>query len=74
MTLHERFSCCVFFVAKKQLIGLLRCNEKRNKSRKTAYYPVRLYMLTEDNRDAIYDEIRTIIFADRKEAKELEPL
>jgi nucleoside-triphosphatase THEP1 len=35
---------------------------------------VRLYMLTEDNRDAVYDEIRTIIFADRKEAKELEPL
>ena len=35
---------------------------------------VRLYMLTADNRDAIYNEVRTIIFAGRKEAKDHEPL
>ena len=35
---------------------------------------VRLYMLTEDNRDAVYDEVRDILFTGRKEAKDHEPL
>ena len=35
---------------------------------------VRLYMLTEENRDAVYAEIRNTIFGDRKEEKDHEPL
>ena len=35
---------------------------------------VRLYMLTEDNRDTVCDEVRNILFSGRKEAKDHEPL
>ena len=35
---------------------------------------VRLYMLTEENRDAVYAEIRNTIFGDRKEERDHEPL
>lgn len=35
---------------------------------------VRLYMLTEENRDAVYVEIRNAIFSDRKEGRDHEPL
>lgn len=35
---------------------------------------VQLYMLTEENRDAVYAEIRNAIFSDRKEGRDHEPL
>ena len=35
---------------------------------------VRLYMLSEENRDAVYGEIRNAIFSDRKEGRDHEPL
>ena len=35
---------------------------------------VRLYMLAEENRDAVYAEIRNTIFGDRKEERDHEPL
>lgn len=35
---------------------------------------VRLYMLTVENRDAVYTEVRNIIFGDRKEERDHEPL
>ena len=34
---------------------------------------VRLYMLTGENRDAVYAKIRNTIFGDRKEEKDYEP-
>ena len=35
---------------------------------------VRLYMLTVENRDVVYTEVRNIIFGDRKEERDHEPL
>lgn len=35
---------------------------------------VQLYMLTDENRDAVYAEIRNAIFSDRKEGRDHEPL
>ena len=43
MTLHERFSCCVFFVAQKYIVNQhpVKNNDERDQRPKTAYCPVR---------------------------------